>query len=85
MELGAVLAAGGLTAAAGWCTWAWFWPWTYCRRCVGRKGQGRGATKYGWNRCRRCVRAGTPGEQVRHTARVISKLTGQPVRGSKEK
>lgn len=76
-----VLVLLALAAGAAWCGWAWWWPYTYCRRCVGRKGQGRGASKFGWNRCRRC---GGKGEQVRHTARVISKLTGRPVRGSEE-
>lgn len=76
-----------VVAGAGWCIWAWCWPWTYCRRCEGRRGQGLGSTRRGWNRCRRCGPGGTgtPGEQVRHTARVMSKLTGRPVRGSKEK
>lgn len=72
---------------AGWLAWAWWWPWTWCRRCGKRtKGQGLGSTRHGWNRCRKCGPAGTetPGEQVRHTARVISKVTGHPVRGSKE-
>jgi hypothetical protein len=78
----AVLAA----VLAGWCLHAWFWPWTYCRRCDGRRGQGQGSTRRGWNRCRKCGPLGTktPGEQVRHTARVISKATGLPVRGSKQ-
>jgi len=78
----AVLAA----VAAGWCLHAWFLPHTYCRRCDGRRGQGLGSARRGWNRCRKCGPLGTqtPGEQVRHTARVISKATGLPVRGGKQ-
>lgn len=74
------LALSLVTLITAWCLWCWFWPITYCRGCKGRKGQGLGATKYGWHRCGRC---GGTGEQYRATARLISRLTGKPVRDTK--
>lgn len=79
----ALAAFAALLGTVVWCAWAWFFPYTFHRRCRGRKGQGAGSTKYGWSRCRakRCKN----GEVVRYTARVISKLVSRPVRGSEAK
>jgi hypothetical protein len=74
-------AGWGTLLAVAYLLWCWFFPHTFCRSCVGRKGQGLGSTKWGWSRCRRCD--GT-GERVRIAARLISKATGLKVRGSKE-
>jgi hypothetical protein len=71
----------GTLAAVLYGLWVWFFPHAYCRRCGGREGQGLGSTKYGWSRCRRCDGSG---ECVRIAARLISKVTGLPVRGGKE-
>jgi hypothetical protein len=71
-----------LLLGAAWCAWGWFWPWKQCRGCRGRKGRGIGSTQFGYSRCGRCAGSG---EQVRLTARLISKATGTAVRGSKEK
>jgi hypothetical protein len=48
---------------------------------MGRQGRGVLSTPRAFNRCRRC---GGKGELPRPGAVVISKLTGRPVRGSKE-
>jgi hypothetical protein len=74
------LALGG---GAVWLTWSWFWPFKRCPGCLGRQGRGRLSTAGAYNRCRRC--RGTPGEQVRVGARLVSKVTGRPVRDLRRK
>ena len=69
-------------AGAGWLAHSWWWPYQRCPACTGRGGRGALSTPRAYNRCRRCK---GKGEQVRMTARLISKATGQPVRGMKEK
>jgi hypothetical protein len=78
-----VLADAGVVVAliAAWCAWSWFFPIKRCRRCQSRKGRGAGSSRFGYSRCRRCAGSG---EQVRWTARLISKAKGTPVRGMKE-
>ena len=74
----ALLAFTAVVAVVVFLLWCWFWPIKRCRRCAGRKGRGRGSTKFGYSRCRKC---GGSGEQVRWTATAISKVTGKPIRG----
>ena len=69
-------------AASGWLAHSWWWPYQRCPACTGRGGRGALSTARAYNRCRRCK---GKGEQVRMTARLISKTTGRPVRGTKEK
>jgi len=71
-----------LVAMAIWLIRSWWWPFKACPACKGRSGRGRGSSRSSYNRCWRCK--GQP-EQVKVTARLISKATGKPVRGSKEK
>ncbi|MGO9080386.1 MAG: hypothetical protein ACLQDY_15310 [Streptosporangiaceae bacterium] len=68
-------------ATAGWLAHSWWWPYTSCRSCRGRRGKGTGSRPSArfYNRCRRC---GGSGEAVRIGAVLISKATGRPVRGS---
>ena len=77
-----VLAAAAV--AVPWLAHSWWWPYTYCRACRGRRGKGPGsrASARFYNRCRRC---GGDGETVRTGARIISNATGRPARGSEEK
>ena len=81
MTLALQLIGYGTLAAVLYGLWVWFFPHTYCRHCAGHKGQGLGSTNYRWSRCRRC---GGSEERVRYAARLISKATGLPVRGSKD-
>lgn len=75
-----------LAFAAGvlWLLHSWWWPYTFCRACRGRRGKGVGSRSSArfYNRCRRC---GGSGERVRTGARLISKATGRPVRGTEGK
>jgi len=75
----------GVAATAAWLAHSWWWPYTYCRACRGRRGKGVGsrASARFYNRCRTCRTCGGGGT-VRLGARLVSKATGRPIRGGKE-
>jgi hypothetical protein len=75
-----LLAVAVPVAAAGWLGHSWWFPYKTCTACKGRMGRGTGSSRRSYNRCWRCK--GNP-EQVRLGARLISNVTGRPVRGSK--
>ncbi len=73
-----------MAAAALWLLHSWWFPYTRCRRCLKHSaaGRGLGSTWRAYNRCGAC---GGKGETVRTGARIVSKATSRPVRGSEEK
>jgi hypothetical protein len=80
----AYLVLAVLIAAAAWLAHSWWWPWRRCPRCLKHSASGRG-TGSSWRAYNRCHWCGGAGETVRIGARMISKATGKPPRGSKEK
>lgn len=77
-----LLSLAGLVYAAGWLTHSWWFPFTRCRHCLKHSASGRGLGS-SWRAYNRCHWCGGSGETVRTGARLISKATGRPVRGSK--
>lgn len=56
----------GVLWYAGWRVSLRFHPYTYCRRCIGRRGRNPGSTGEAWGNCRFC---GGSGRQLRWGAR----------------
>jgi len=75
----------GVTIAviiAGWLGHSVWWPYKACPACKGRSGRGALSSRGSYNRCWRCK--GNP-ELTRVGARLVSQVTGKPVRGAKGK
>ncbi len=68
-----LLVTAGAIAAGRWVIRAWFWPFTQCRRCEGRKVN-TGSTRKRYGLCKKC--GGTGQRQI-----VGSKQVHRAVRG----
>ena len=78
----ALIIIAALVLAAGWVAHSWWWPYQRCPSCLKHSASGRGIGST-WRAYNRCWRCGGKGELVRTGAKLISKATGKPVRGSK--
>jgi hypothetical protein len=76
-----LLVVTSLVVVIAWLGDSWWRPFKACPACKGRSGRGMGSTRKAYNRCWRCK--GNP-ELVRRGARLISSVTGRPVRGKRK-